>query len=349
MRGHMDKSQSLQAEMDRHGLADQDLLDEVLGMVPTASAVIVTGSLAAGYGNAHSDIDLVCIVAGGQFSKMPVMVYKGDAKIDCEYWMLPDLVDAAAAVTQADMLRSAGDLHAWKQLTKILQPLVKLSFAHVLHADDAARPLLEQVRSPAFADTVRQWWALESLRLLMAARRLLPLAPQVASNLYSESVFSALSARAAAQSLLFGKKWLGEKLQRLDDQPALALYRLALMLPGGSESELRERCALLDRAVAESPQVAPLLPHVTDVQWWLSPGIRLNRFSDCVLLWQGKAGYQFPRRHAAESWQPGQAIGTLRDAENGEQVAAALFKDGLTWPGLAATAHDAATDKEKQA
>lgn len=334
----MNKSASLQAEMDRHGLADTDLLEEVLAMAPAASAVIVTGSLAADFGNQHSDIDLVCIAAGGQFSTMPIMVYKGEAKIDCEYWILPDLLDGTVMIAQADMLRSVGDFHEWKKLTQALQPLIKLSFAHVLYADESVRSLLDHVRSPAFVETVRCWWELESLRLLMAARRLLPLAPHVASNLYSESVFSVLSAQATQQSLLFGKKWLGEKLQRLDDQPALALYRLALMLPSGSESEVRERCDRLDQAVCDAPSIKPMLSRVTDVMWWLSPSIHLNRFSDCVLLWQGKSGYQFPRRHAADAWQPGQSIGTLRDSDESEHLATSLFKDGLTWPGLAAAA-----------
>jgi hypothetical protein len=337
----MNKSVSLQAAMDRHGLADEDLLDEMLGMVPAASAVIVTGSLAAGFGNPHSDIDLVCIAAGGQYSGMPVMVYKGEAKIDCEYWLLPGLADAAARIEQADMLRCAGDFHAWKQLTHTLQPLVKLAISCVLHADDAARTLLEHVRSPAFSDSVRRWWELEALRLLMAARRLLPLVPQVAGNLYSEAVFAVLSARAASQSLLFGKKWLGEKLLRLGEESALALYRLALMLPGGTDAEVRERCILLDRAVATLPAIEPMLSRVADVRWWLNPGARLNRFADCMLLWQGRAGYQFPRHHAAESWQPGQAIGTLRGADDGEPLVAALFTDGLTWPGLETSAAEA--------
>lgn len=338
----MNKSPSLQAEMARHGLADKDLLDEVLAVAPTASAVIVTGSLAADFGNQHSDIDLICIVADGQFSKLPIMVYRGEAKIDCEYWMLPDLVDALARVEGADMVRSAGDIHEWKKVTRALQSLIKLSIAHVLHANGEFLALLERVRAPAFAANVRRWWSVESLRLLTAARRLLPAAPRVAANLYAEAAFAALSVQAARQSQLFGKKWLGEKLRRLEDQPGLALYRLALRLPGGTEPEVREHCARLDRAVSALPAVQPLLSQDVDLNWWLAPAARVNRFADCVLLWQGKAGYQFPRRHAAESWQPGRAIGQLCGTD--DALAAPLFRDGLLWPGLAASATIAGTD-----
>jgi hypothetical protein len=329
------RSATLQAELARHGLTDGDLRSEALAMAPAASAVIVTGSLAAGHGNAHSDIDLVCIVPDGQFSKLPIMVYKGEAKIDSEYWLLPDLHAAMARVSGADMLAAAGDVHEWKKLTRAIQSLIKLSIAHVLHADAAAQALLDYVRAEAFADAVRRWWSVEALRLLTAARHLLPAAPRVAANLYSEAAFAALAVRASHESLLFGKKWLGPKLRRLDDRAALDLYRLALMLPGGAEDEVRARCARLDRAVAATGALAQAGSGL-QVRWWLAAGARVNRFADCVLLWQGKAGYQFPRRHAAEAWQPGQAIGVLPDGGDDGGLAAALFKDGLTWPGLAA-------------
>ncbi|QOK99160.1 hypothetical protein HF909_22665 (plasmid) [Ralstonia pseudosolanacearum] len=52
------KSPSLQNAMVRHELTDKDLLNEVLSVAPQASGVIVTGSLAADFGNEHSDIDL---------------------------------------------------------------------------------------------------------------------------------------------------------------------------------------------------------------------------------------------------------------------------------------------------
>jgi hypothetical protein len=335
----MSKSASLQAEMDRHGLADQDLLGEVLSVAPTASAVIVTGSLAAGFGNQHSDIDLVCIMADGHFSKLPIMIYKGDAKIDCEYWTLPDLTGAWDLLTRSQMFQAAGDLHRWKKLTRAFLSLTKLNIAHVLHANEEVKPLIDHVRSADFADAVRWWWGLESLRLLTAARQVLPMAPRLANNLYSESVFASLSVQATQQSLLFGKKWLGEKLRRLECKRSLALYHLALMLPSGTDQEVRERCAQLDDAVACSSAMEPWLSRTMDITWWLAPTVRLSKFADCVLLWQGKAGYQFPRRHAVESWQPGQAIGPLRGED--DSLAVSVFRDGLTWPGLVAAATDA--------
>ncbi|MCW7536772.1 hypothetical protein OOT46_02750 [Aquabacterium sp. A7-Y] len=336
----MSKSASLQAEMDRHGLTDEDLLGEVLSVAPKASAVIVTGSLSAGFGNQHSDIDLVCIIADGHFSKLPIMIYRGDAKIDCEYWMLPDLVSAKDHLTQSHMLEAVGDLRLWKKLTRALLSLTKLNIAHVLHTTEEIKPLFDHVQSPAFAESVRLWWGLESLRLLTAARQVLPAAPRLANNLYSESVFAALSAQATQQSLLFGKKWLGAKLRRMEDQRGLALYHLALMLPGGSEHEVRERCAQLDDAVACSATITPWLSRPLELTWWLAPSARLSKFADCVLLWQGKAGYEFPRRHAAESWQPGGVIGNLQGADREEHLVASLFKDGLTWPGLVMSARN---------
>ncbi len=321
--------------MDRHGLADKDLLGEVLSVAPTASAVIVTGSLAADFGNQHSDIDLVCIMVDGHFSKLPIMIYKGDAKIDCEYWTLPDLVDATVLVTRERILEATGDLHRWKKLTRALLSLTKLNIAHVLHASEEIRPLLDYVRSAAFAESVRLRWGLEALRLLAAARHVLPMAPRLANSLYSESAFAALSSQATRQSLLFGKKWLGEKLRRLQDQRGLELYHLALMLPGEAEHEIRARCQLLDDAIAKTPAIAPWLSHRVELSWWLSPSVRLNKFTDCVLLWQGKTGYEFPRGHAVETWKPGQAIGNLQGADHSEHLAGSLFKDGMTWPGMA--------------
>ncbi len=328
------KSTSLHSAMVRHGLTDKDLLDEVLSVAPQASGVIVTGSLAADFGNEHSDIDLICIVPDGQFSQLPIMVYRGDAKIDCEYWLLTDLLAAMDLIAQSDFLQSVGNFLAWKKVTRALQFLIKFSVAYPLHVTDAVQPLWSYVRSVDFKRRVRAWWSFEALRLIIAARHSLSSQPRFASNLYSEAAFAVLSSKATEQSLLFGKKWLGEKLRRLGDEAGLALYHLSLMLPCEDEAQVRQRCLEIDQALTRSEVLEPWLDRVAHIRWWLTPGARLNRFSDCVLLWQGKMGYEFPRNHAAKSWRHEQVLNDHQNADWDEQTAALLFKDGLIWPGL---------------
>lgn len=320
--------------MVRHELTDKGLLNEVLSVAPQASGVIVTGSLAADFGNEHSDIDLICIVPDGQFSQLPIMVYRGDAKIDCEYWLLPELLAAMDLINQSDFIQSVGNFLAWKKVTRALQFLIKFSVAYPLHVTDAIQPLSSYVRSTDFTLQVRAWWSLEALRLVIAARQSFSSQPRFSSNLYSEAAFAVLSSQATEQSLLFGKKWLGEKLRRLGDEAGLELYRLSLMLPCGDEAQVRQRCLEIDQALTRSRVLEPWLDRANQIRWWLTPGVRLHRFSDCVLLWQGKMGYEFPRSHAAESWRHDQVINAPRNAEWDEQTSVLLFKDGLIWPGL---------------
>ncbi|MBB6581463.1 hypothetical protein C2I33_06430 [Ralstonia solanacearum] len=329
------KSTSLQNAMDRHGLTDKDLLDEVLSAAPKACAVIVTGSLAAGFGNEHSDIDLVCIVPDGQYSRLPIMVYRDGAKIDCEYWLLPDLIAAMDRISAADLQQDVGHFQEWKKLTRALQLLIKLSVAYSLQVTDSVKPLWDYVHSADFKHRIRTWWSLEALRLMAAARHALPSQPRFANNLYSEAVLAALSSQATEQSLLFGKKWLGEKLRQSCDETGLALYHLALELPCGDEAQVRERCLELDRMLSHSSVLEPWLYRADGLCWWLTPAARLNKFADCVLLWQGKVGYEFPRKHAAESWSCDRPLQMGAADGLDDNATTLLFKDGLVWPGLA--------------
>ncbi|MEF9384629.1 nucleotidyltransferase domain-containing protein [Ralstonia solanacearum species complex bacterium KE056] len=329
------KSASLHNAMDRHGLTDKDLLEEVLSAVPQACAVVVTGSLAADFGNEHSDIDLVCIVPDGQFSQLPIMVYRDGAKIDCEYWLLPDLMAAMDRVSGADLLQGVGHFQEWKKLTRSLQFLIKLSVAYSLHVTESIQPLWDYVHSQDFKHRIQSWWSLEALRLMAAARHALPSQPRFANNLYSEAVLAALSSQATEQSLLFGKKWLGEKLRRSSNETGLALYHLALELPCGDEVQVRERCQELDRMLGRFSVLEPWLCRANALSWWLTPAARLNKFADCLLLWQGKVGYEFPRKHPAESWCCDQPLQTGEAAVMDDSDITLLFKDGLVWPGLA--------------
>jgi hypothetical protein len=230
------------------GISRKEVLAQVSGAFGDPMLISMTGSLAAGYGNAESDVD-VYVVVPDQVMQVPMVAYHEGLRIDVRYFsasevrpwtqtLRADWPPAAEQGGRRPYVRRKGALHA----------AVRFAVGIDLQTGPEMSAWLADLRSSWLTETVADWWSAEAARRLVAARWLLT--PGAAGwerawLRHSDAVLAALEVHAARSGhIFFGPKWLSEKFAQTEDGVALADLDEAMRFgPDGDLGRFAERCA----------------------------------------------------------------------------------------------------------
>ena len=242
----------------RIGISAEEVLAQVSGAFGDPMLISVTGSLAAGYGNAESDID-VYVVVPEDVMQVPMVAYHKDLRIDVRYFSAKEVLPWAESLRDgwppaADQggrppyVRRKGALHA----------AVRFAVGIDLRTGPESSAWLDELRSGWLAEAVADWWSTEATRRLLAASWLPSPESDPAPGLaglgwergwlrHSDALLAALETRAARSGhIFFGPKWLSEKFTQTGDEIALSQLDEAMRFgPQDAYGPFAERCAEL--------------------------------------------------------------------------------------------------------
>jgi hypothetical protein len=318
--------------LQSRGMTSQSLLTLVGDVFGTPKLVTVTGSIAAGYGNRESDIDIYVAVPG-EVMQVPVPAYEGDYRVDVRYFTWGELTQWPTTLPGAWPPPAAGaGRKAYMRRKGALHAAVRFFLGWPLLSDDDATAWAAELAGPWLVDCVQQWWQVEATRRLLAARWLdTDLVRQPWERLwlrYADAALAALELRAVvAGHPFFGPKWLPRKFEALGDDEGLALLRETMRW--GDEAQLpafRERCLqVVAEAVGDGP--GPLRWHLTPAD-----GVSVDDYlaGRLVVSRWGLRGLELPKGNRALLTVPQrQWSGPIHEPP--PPVLRTLFAADMTW------------------
>lgn len=332
--------QHLKNFVENKGLSLDSLLEEVEASYGGVLCVIATGSIAAGFGNCNSDVDLMIMVDQDSVSPMPIMSYKNGLKIDSEYYYGDKLAQQIESVLQ-EVYPPQGQLRPldWPKYFRAIQIATRFSVSQPLRGNQKWMDLIQRCKSPAMYSQVSQWWLLEALRGLAGARMVAQHNSKYAAFVYTDAVMALLSARVAKQGLvLLSKKWLGEKLNRLEDADNLALYRRVLTASCDHMGEAHTLCDDLDTVLSNAEELQGLIK-TSHYDVWLSKHTEIKRFDDLTILKKYFRGCKVKaEHHQKNAISNNMPLACYDFSAKVDEEIQQMFLQGFAWVGLTLTA-----------
>ncbi|MFC0039939.1 hypothetical protein [Actinomadura rayongensis] len=303
-----------------------DRMIELVGEAFGAPGFIgLTGSLAAGYGNRASDIDVYAVV-DGPVMQIPIAAYEDGHRVDVRYFGRDEVTAWPALLRTPPDAASAG--HAgYKKRRAALQATVRFALARVLAERDELAEWSRDLRGPWLGRAVADWWAAEARRRALAAAWLDRGAWEPRWLRAADAGLAALECRAARSGhLFFGAKWLGEKFRQSGDADALAALRRCLAF-GPPDDLVAFTAFTADLVASDAPFDA------ARHRWALTPatGVEIHRYLGryVVSRWNMR-GAEVPEDEGAPLADPAR-VWTGRWDERPDPVLLALLEADLLW------------------
>ncbi|CAA9275444.1 MAG: hypothetical protein AVDCRST_MAG41-3203 [uncultured Corynebacteriales bacterium] len=318
-----------EAHLALHGLSPEQVLEQVDDVFGDPLLVVATGSVLAGHGNEHSDLDLYVVVPDEVASMLPLMSYPKGARIDV-------LLHGAGSVTERHAQLAAGwpgpevSPASFHRRRKSVDSLSRFGTGLVLASDGGTWAGWQRSVRADVDGWVAGWWAAEAVRKRLAARVLLAAGrSRLAALKAGEALIAALDRRAAlAGESYFRWKWLGEKLRRLGDAQGLEWFRLALC-PPVDPAAAHAYAARLDGLVGE------LLADLDTTGWQAhlepAPGTTRHPFGGETLVTRWAMRTVAVDADSPAGTEPHWAYGL---GEPWHPDVAGLFAEDLLWLGL---------------
>jgi hypothetical protein len=260
------------------GIRPEVLVEAVGEPFGAPLAVIATGSLFAGFGNASSDVDVIGVADDDRITNFPIVEHVGGTRIDIAYLAAERLAGLEKRLVDARFPRAEATRRGWTTDRRDFDLATRLAVGQIVRA---VPPWGERVASFSrgwLASRVADWWSVESTRRWIAAEWLVEQKPLLAAMRYFEAAVAACQAGVSrAGDVYFAEKWLFEKLARAERTSELDAIRGVLALPSdpGELRSHRARC----RAIVESEAIE-VRPDVTTIQVFLAPGVTVHDLAD---------------------------------------------------------------------
>lgn len=216
--------------------------------------IVATGSVTAGLGTPHSDIDLLTIVPSDNVTLLPLMGYELPVRMDVRHLSERRLLDTEAIVRAGWPPTEVGAVSrdVLTRRESILDVLVRLALGVELETEQSAdgrrwqawRSTLEE---PWLVEQMLSWRWWEAWRLRVTSRHLSPI---VAAQRLSDATAAVIDAVAAEDGLVYTNlKWLPGKLTRMDAPYLMEALSVSQRFLGASDLEGHVRSC--DRWVAD--------------------------------------------------------------------------------------------------
>jgi predicted nucleotidyltransferase len=268
--------------LDSRGTTVERVLETIETSLGPPIAVVATGSVLDGYGNATSDIDVNVVVDAETVRVVPIPAFQNELLVDTKYFTLAQLCEWVEELRDVPWPPRRLTREGYHRRYLQLLQCVRFGTGLVVQADDRARDVLDALREPWLAERVVDWWQAESVRCSLASRWLADVKPLVAAQKRCDALLAALEVRAAsAGRLTFKPKWLSEKLRAVGDDDALQTLRVVLRVPVRVEEVadyLRRSTGLVPEPDGEG----------LAAQLWYAPGVtvRPRKGATLVSRWQ---------------------------------------------------------------
>jgi hypothetical protein len=198
-------------------------LRDLLGSFLEVGDAYLVGSLAAGFGNARSDIDVHIIGSDIDHTGVPVMFFLGSTIVDVVHHRHAEVDALRASLARSWVPLAGGICGRGATLSRADQKRIGRWWSAVPIADDVPRLLPEQVRDPVTATNARG--ALSELMLFIAVAEMVERHAtdgDVSGGAWRRAAraFLELVVRARGESFV-GDKWVWRKARRLDLDPQM--------------------------------------------------------------------------------------------------------------------------------
>ncbi|WP_017545472.1 hypothetical protein [Nocardiopsis prasina] len=317
-----------QEYIKRHGLTEQQVLDQVDETFGEPLLVVAAGSVISGFGNDTSDLDLYTVVEDDVASLLPLMSYPNGARIDAVLCGARQLLDSHRELgsdTWPPRQVKPGDIWAKR---KAIDAITRYGLGLPLFGTERWTAWQRRLQAEAHG-WMSDWHAVDAYRMRAAARALLTHKPLVAGIRAGDALMAALERHALARGEPYFKwKWLGEKLERLGDSQALSAYEQSLSPP------LSERD--VPRYVERTEDLLHSYLGDVDTGSW-----RLSLQPAVGTSWE-----PFGEEHLVSRWglraaavSAGSSVGepgtwTYRLSETWDPDVEALFSEDMLWLGV---------------
>lgn len=238
----------LSAFLSEYDYTPEKLLSEVEEVFGAPELVLATGSILAGYGNSMSDVDLIVVVKNRSLSDLPIMSFPNNLKVDTEYYDSDDIRSNIDLIRSSKWpLQEPFDPPRWQKFLRGLKLATRLQTSYPLIVSEEWEKTLETLDEDWLRQSLVNWWHIEALRCRLAARWTLSRSPLLASIRVADAVLAALHKCAAERGeLYFHKKWIGQKIKRLNDDDLLGSYE-RVFDPTVSDADDLKKYERLDR------------------------------------------------------------------------------------------------------
>ena len=327
----------LAAFLDRRGMSETELRDQVEDVYGPPLLVVVTGSVLEGFGNELSDVDLNVVVERESLTQLPIMSYPASTRVDVTYYRAADL-RGWITMLRDQAWPPAGRLprDAWLRRFRVLKAACRFADGHVLSASKGWADWVAELRRPWLAACAAAWWRADALRFWLTARWLAGPNPRLSAQRAFDAVLAALESDAAARGQLYvslNPRWLAEKLRALGDAGGLELLRRFLRTPVHA-GECASYLAACEKLLRE--RLGPMEAEPVRAQLWYAAGVRVHALDarSLVSRW-GLRGVELrgERPPASDGTEP------LWEGPPGVGPPAAvstLFAKDMTWLSLVA-------------
>jgi predicted nucleotidyltransferase len=329
-RAAMDLKPRFDSFLAERGLSRDKLVEGIDRSHGEVVAAVATGSGAAGYGNAGSDVDLIVLVQK-PVQAVPIMSFQSELMFDVEYYETDHVLRQIDQLFN-DRRSPISNVSEWSRRFMFIKVAAKISSGQLLHTDERFEDIFAKLHSPQFRLLLASWWRVEALRNCFMARVLSASAPAMACMLYAESIFAALAAVAAqGGETIISKKWLGAKLERIGAEDERQAYLQTLKLSFSQRGDRVIACSrlaeLARRFVLDHP-----IAHRATARLMLDSNIAVTKLKDG---WVVHSNHQGCKLNSVEikscNLASGEPVWTGRVEDHVPDLPVKLMLFGMLW------------------
>ncbi|MEH2500343.1 hypothetical protein V1294_006822 [Bradyrhizobium sp. AZCC 1678] len=216
----------LSSFLGKNDYTPEKLLSEVEEVFGTPELVLATGSILAGLGNSMSDVDLIVVVRNKSLSDLPIMSFPSNLKVDTEYYDADDVRSNIHLIQSSKWpLQEPLDPPRWQKFVRGFKLATRLQASYPLIVTEQWKEVLQTLGEDWLRQSLVSWWHTEALRCRLAARWTVSRSPLLASIRMGDALLTALHKCAVERGeIYFHRKWIGQKLRRLNDERLLGSY-----------------------------------------------------------------------------------------------------------------------------
>ncbi len=281
-------AENLRAHLATIGVDPSDIatqIDEVFGRTRLA---VASGSIAAGYANASSDLDLYVITEGkgadAGATNVPIVSHELGILMDIFYWDADETDEMLEELRSKLIFTELADdpIQATRRTASSLARAVRLAVGAVVVESDDADPVLRSVRGDWLTERAADWWRFQAWRHELSAAWLADRRPIVArQNLCDAALFALKCEVTEAGFAYFNPKWIAIELSELGWNHRLASYRAVL----SAAADIDEG-ASVSSATALTHEIVGEMPADIEAYIVALPGVEQLRVGRRTLVWR---------------------------------------------------------------
>jgi hypothetical protein len=280
-----DPDAELEKFLTNFGASIDDLRGQVTDVFGPVLHAVASGSVAAGYANPTSDLDLYVIVDNPGVSDVPIVSHELGPLIDIFHLDAANLRRELDGLADARVARTieGEPRERWWNTRETVGLASRLAIGAVLCSTPDWAGVEDWLRGDWLTARVADWWRDEAWRRLTLARWLGTRRPRMAVQDAVDAGMAALQVvTTEAGFVYFAPKWTIRELRALERPDLIELYRWLL-----TESANPDRDeAFVDRVATEVERLAGPPPADLTIEVSFLPAVERRELRGRTALWR---------------------------------------------------------------